>query len=60
MGSTLMDYCITVAKEIGIKTLLLEIMKNNYRIINFGFIYQVKRIPTLREDDMEEMALDLK
>ncbi|MCP4339214.1 MAG: GNAT family N-acetyltransferase [Desulfobulbaceae bacterium] len=27
IGNTLMDYCITVAKDIGIKTLLMEIMK---------------------------------
>ncbi len=58
IGSILMEYCITVAREIGIKTLLMEIMKNNHRMINFSLKYQFIRMPGSREDDMEEMVLE--
>lgn len=60
IGSTLMEYCIKVAREIGIKTLLMEIMKNNHKMIDFGLKYKFERMPSLREDDMEEMLLDLR
>ena len=60
IGSILMDYCITVAKELGIRTLLMEILKKNYIMINFGLKYQFKRTPTTDEDDMEEMVLDIR
>jgi len=60
IGSILMDYCIMVARELGIKTLVMEILKKNYIMINFGYKYQFKRVPDTEEDDMEEMVLDLR
>jgi acetyltransferase len=60
IGSILMDYCIMVAKEIGITTLLMEIMKKNFIMLNFGYKYHFKRLPSSEDDDMEEMVLDIR
>jgi acetyltransferase len=59
IGSILMDFCIGVAKEIGLKTLLMEIMKINTRMIHFGYKYNFERLPGIKEDDMEELQLDI-
>ena len=60
IGSTLMDYCLAVAREIGIKTLWMEIMKDNSRMIKFGQKYHFKRLPDDNGGDMVEMVLELK
>ncbi len=57
IGSLLMDFCIRVAKEIGLKTLLMEIMKSNTRMIQFGYKYNFQLLPGNKEDDMEELQL---
>ncbi|EKD34181.1 MAG: hypothetical protein ACD_75C02436G0001 [uncultured bacterium] len=59
VGSMLMDFCIGVAKDIGLKTLLMEIMKSNTRMIRFGYKYDFQRLPDNEENDMEELQLDL-
>ena len=60
IGSTLMDYCLAVAREIGIKTLWMEIMKDNSRMIKFGQKYHFRRLPDDTGGDMVEMVLELK
>lgn len=59
VGSMLMDFCIGVAKDIGLKTLLMEIMKSNTRMIRFGYKYDFQRLPDNEEDDMEELQLNI-
>ena len=44
-----------MAREIGIKTLLMEILNENKRMIKFGLKYDFKRVP----DDDEEMVLEI-
>ncbi|KJR99243.1 MAG: hypothetical protein VR65_17780 [Desulfobulbaceae bacterium BRH_c16a] len=60
IGSMLMDFCIRVAKEIGIKTLLMEIMKSNTKMMQFGYKYDFQRLPVSKEDDMEELQLEIR
>ncbi|EKD39091.1 MAG: hypothetical protein ACD_75C00514G0001, partial [uncultured bacterium] len=58
IGSLLMDFCIGVAKEIGLKTLLMEIMKSNTRMIRLGYRYGFSRTGE-KDEEMEEMHLEL-
>lgn len=60
IGSILMEYCLAVAREIGIKTLWMEIMKDNSRMIKFGQKYQFTRLPADEGEDMVEMVLELR
>jgi acetyltransferase len=60
IGGILMNYCIFVAKEIGLKTLWMEILRENSRMIKFGLKYGFKRIPGDENDDMVEMVLDIR
>lgn len=60
IGSILMDYCLAVAREIGIKTLWMEIMKDNSRMIKFGQKFNFKRLPDDEGGDMVEMVLELR
>ncbi len=55
-----MDYCLAVARELGIKTLWMEIMKDNSRMIKFGQKYHFKRLPVDEGGDMVEMVLELR
>ncbi len=59
VGSMLMDFSIGVAKEIGLKTLLMEITKSNTRMIRFGYKYDFGRLPGNKDDDMEELQLEI-
>jgi acetyltransferase len=59
IGSLLMNFCIDVAREIGLKTLLMEIMKSNSRMMRFGYKYDFQRQPNNEDDDMEELQLEL-
>ncbi|MGW8194518.1 MAG: bifunctional acetate--CoA ligase family protein/GNAT family N-acetyltransferase [Desulforhopalus sp.] len=54
VGSLLMDFCIMVAKEIGIQYLLMNILKSNKRMQQFGYKYGFTSLPSEEEDDMEE------
>lgn len=58
VGSLLMDFCIGVAREIGVKTLLMEIMKSNTRMIRLGYRYGFTRALE-KVEGMEEMHLEL-
>jgi len=57
VGNKLMEFCIGVARDIGVKTLLMEIMTNNIKMIRFGHKYQFKRLAAGADDDMLEMQL---
>ncbi len=57
VGRLLMDFCLVVAKEIGLKSLLMEVMKSNVRMIQFGYHYNFQLLPGSREDDMETLEL---
>ncbi|MFT5700218.1 MAG: acetyltransferase [Desulforhopalus sp.] len=59
LGRVFMDYCITVARDIGIKTIWMDVIKDNWRMIKFGNTYNFKQLPGVREDDMVEMILDI-
>ncbi|MBU1567595.1 MAG: bifunctional acetate--CoA ligase family protein/GNAT family N-acetyltransferase [Proteobacteria bacterium] len=60
IGRVLMDYCIAVAGDIGIKTLWMDVIKDNWRMIKFGTKYNFKRLAGVEEDDMVEMVLDIR
>jgi acetyltransferase len=60
LGRVLMDYCISVARDIGIKTLWMDVIKDNRRMIQFGRKYNFKTLPGSEEDDMVEMILDIR
>lgn len=59
IGRILMDYCIAVARDVGIKTLWMDVIKDNWRMIKFGNKYNFKRLPGVDKDDMVEMILDI-
>ena len=60
LGRVLMDYCIAVARDIGIKTLWMDVIKDNWRMIKFGNKYNFKQLAGFEEDDMVEMILDIR
>lgn len=57
VGNVLMDYCIGVAREIGLKSIWMEILKDNIRMINFGEKYGFEQ--TYDDEDMIKVALRL-
>lgn len=59
IGSILMEYCIEVARDIGIKRLWLEILKENTKMIRFGMKYGFLRSPDDEDGEMIEMTLSL-
>jgi acetyltransferase len=59
VGAVLMEYCISVAKEVGVKKLLMEILKDNSRMIRFGQKYSFRRMEADGDDDMVEVMLDI-
>jgi acetyltransferase len=59
IGSILMEYCIEVARDIGIKRLWLEILKENTTMIRFGRKYGFLRSPDDEDGEMIEMTLSL-
>ena len=59
IGNLLMEFCIVAARNIGLKTLLMEVMKKNTRMKQFGYKYGFQSLPCNKEDDMEEMQLSL-
>ena len=60
IGRILMDYCLAVAREIGLKTLWMEILRENSRMIKFGQKFGFTRTPGDEDDDMVEMVLDIR
>lgn len=59
VGKLLMDFCMAVAIEIGVKHLLMDIMKSNQRMKLFGYKYGFEPLPSNEEDDMEEFYLKI-
>ncbi len=59
VGNVLMEFCMAVAKEIGLKTLLMEVMKSNARMKRFGCKFGFERLPSSKEDDMEEFEFKI-
>lgn len=61
VGNVLMEYCLAVAKEIGVKTLWMEILKDNPRMLRFGQKYGFRNDPSIddEDEDMLEVVLDL-
>jgi acetyltransferase len=57
VGNLLMGFSMEVAREVGIKTLLLEVMKSNRRMKWFGCKYGFQPLPYNKEDDMVAMQL---
>ena len=55
IGSLLMDFCLVVAKEIGLTTVMMVVLKSNFRMIQFGHKYDFQRLPCSKEDDMETL-----
>ena len=57
VGNQLMAFGLKVAGEIGLKTLLMLVMKNNVRMKRLGYKYNFRKLPGEKEDDMEEWQL---
>ena len=59
IGKQLMDFCLVAAKELRLTTLLMEVMRNNIRMMQFGYKYDFQRLPGNKEDDMETLELTI-
>jgi len=57
IGKILMEYSIGIAKEIGLKSLWMEILKNNHRMLALGQKYGFKQ--AYDDEDMVKVALQL-
>jgi acetyltransferase len=57
VGSMLMDYCIDIAKEAGLTTLWMEILKNNSRMLALSRKYNFKQ--AYDDEDMVRVVLKL-
>ncbi|MGW8192838.1 MAG: N-acetyltransferase family protein [Desulforhopalus sp.] len=59
VGDLLMEFCIEVARETGLRTLFMEVMKSNERMMRFGWKYNFTPYQCSEESDMEELRLKL-
>lgn len=57
VGRMLMDYCIDIAKETGLTTLWMEILKNNSRMLALSRKYNFKQ--AYDDEDMVRVVLKL-
>jgi acetyltransferase len=57
IGNKLMEYCIDIAKETGLKSLWMEILKNNRRMLSLGLKHGFKQ--AYDDEDMVRVALQL-
>lgn len=57
VGSMLMDYCLDIAKEVGLTTIWMEILKNNARMLAFARKYDFKQ--AYDDEDMLRVVLKL-
>ncbi len=57
VGNVLMEYCVVAAREIGLKSIWMEIQKDNVRMINFGRKYGFRQ--TFDDEDSIKVALQL-
>lgn len=59
IGNMLMEFCITVAGEMGLKTLVMEVMKSNDRMLRFGWKYNFQPLQCSDGDDTVVLQLTL-
>lgn len=59
VGDLLMEFCVSVAKNIGLRTLLMEVMNNNERMKRFSYKYGFQQLPCNEEEDMVELELKI-
>lgn len=59
VAGLLMVFCLGVAREIGLTTLLMEVMKRNVRMIRFAYRYHFHLLPGDQEDEMETLELKI-
>ncbi len=57
IGNMLMDYCIDIARKVELKSLWMEILKENRRMIKFGFKYGFRQ--AYDDGDMVRVVLGL-
>jgi acetyltransferase len=57
IGTTLIDYCIQVARESGIKTLWMEIMRSNSRMLHLAKLTGFE--PVYTDEDMARVSRKL-
>ncbi len=57
LGRTLMEYCLRVSKEIGLKALWMEILKENTRMLHIAKLFDFKR--AYADADMIKVALEI-
>ncbi|HXX57676.1 MAG TPA: GNAT family N-acetyltransferase, partial [Thermodesulfovibrionales bacterium] len=57
VGSLLMDYCIDIAKETGLTTLWMEVLKNNSRMLALSRKYDFKQ--AYDDEDMVRVVLEI-
>lgn len=55
IGSLLMDFCLAIANDLGMKTIMMEIMKTNRRMKYFCNKYGFQQLPNTCADDTEEV-----
>ena len=57
LGRTLMEYCLQVSREIGLKAVWMEILKENTRMLHLAKIFGFKR--AYADEDMIKVVLDI-
>jgi GNAT superfamily N-acetyltransferase len=59
VGDLLMEFCVSVARDIGLKTLLMEVMNNNERMMRLGYKYGFQQLPADEENNIAELELKI-
>jgi acetyltransferase len=57
LGRTLMEYCLQVSREIGLKAVWMEILKENTRMLHLAKIFGFKR--AYSDEDMIKVVLEI-
>lgn len=57
LGRILMEYCLRVSKEVGLKALWMEILKENTRMLHIAKLFDFKR--AYADEDMIKVALEI-
>lgn len=57
LGRTLMEYCLRVSREIGLKAVWMEILKDNTRMLHLGKLFGFKR--AYADEDMIKVVLEI-
>ena len=59
VGGLLMEFCIMVARKIGLKRLLMEVLQSNERMKRLGCKYGFQPLPCDQEDDLVKLQLKI-